>query len=43
MLEVVYFTVSYTPVSVIRSLIIIVTIAYAEVLIIFVLYISNAF
>ena len=42
MIEGVDFTVSYSPVSVIRSLNIIIAIASAEVLIIFVLDISNA-
>ena len=42
-LEVVYFTVSCEPVACIRSLCIIISIAYAEVLIVFVLDISNAF
>ena len=43
MLEVVEFTVSYAPVDCIRSLHIIIEIASAEGLIIFVLDISNAF
>ena len=42
MLEVVNFTVSYAPAAGIRSLCINISIAYAEVLIIFVLDISNA-
>ena len=43
MLEGVDFTVSYAKVDVIRPLSTIIAILYEEVLIIFVLYISNAF
>ena len=43
MLEVVYFTISYVPVADIRSLCIIIAIAYVEGLIFFVLDIFNAF